>query len=121
MKRIIGGGPRTGKTTLANGLGGNVRHADDTIGMGWSESSEEVSRWLDEPGDQTIEGVQAARALRKWLVRNPEGKPCDEVVWLSNPKVGRSSGQETMAKGCEKVFSEIEPELKRRGVTVRKG
>jgi hypothetical protein len=35
--------------------------------------------------------------------------------------VARTRGQAIMAKGCETVFKEIEPELRRRGVTIRRG
>lgn len=116
---VIAGGPRTGKTSFARTLGQH-RSTDDLIGThDWSGVSELVaSQWMVAPGPWVIEGVAAVRALRKWLVAHPEGKPCDVVHWLRKPMVARSPGQETMAKGCESVWREVEPELRRRGVEV---
>jgi hypothetical protein len=55
-----------------------------------------------------------ARALRKWLARNPEGSPADLVVHLTEPVVERNRGQHVMALGCATVWNEIRPELERR-------
>lgn len=120
MSRIvIVGGPRTGKTTLAKSMGGNVRHTDDVLDMGWSEASEHVSHWFDEPGPWVIEGVSTARALRKWLATHPSGKPCDEVRVIDRPFTERSQGQRSMAKGVTTVWTEIAGELAGRGVEIR--
>jgi len=63
-----------------------------------------------------------ARALRKWLVRNPiSGKPCDVIVNLRHPVVDRTAGQDAMARGCETVFRPLVPELLRRGVRIVEG
>ncbi len=124
MKTLIAGGPKTGKTTLSNQLSANggacvVRHCDDLIGKyDWSEASEEISKWFDEPGDFVIEGVQVARALRKWLKRNETGKPCDMIYYGWKPFVELIGGQAAMKKGCDTVWNEIEPELKQRGVMI---
>lgn len=119
MRTVIVGGPRTGKTTLAKSIGGNIRHTDDVMGLGWSEASENVSHWFDEPGPWVIEGVSTARALRKWLAVNPSGKPCDEVRVVDRPLVDRSAGQKSMAKGVDSVWREIADELRGRGVEIR--
>lgn len=115
MRIAITGGPRTGKTALA---GPNARSTDEAMGLGWSEASEHCASWFDDGGPSVVEGVAVPRALRKWLATNT-GRPCDEVVVLTEPRVARSNGQITMAKGVETVMREIEPELKRRGVKVR--
>ncbi len=120
---IIVGGPRTGKSTLAVRLGERhdipVRFGDSLIDTHeWSEASEEVSRWLDEKGPAIIDGVVAARALRKWLARNPEGHPDFTVVFLRDNIQVQSPGARAMAKGVETVWREIEPELRRRGVEI---
>lgn len=112
MRVLILGGPRTGKTTLAESfgvaIGCPVRHTDDLLGGQWSEVSEEVSTWIDEPGPWIIEGVAVVRALRKWLLRNPTGSPCDRVVILAwRPYVSRSEGQERMAKGHDTILAEV--------------
>jgi hypothetical protein len=58
------------------------------------------------------------RAIRKWLLRQPEGVPADLVVFLGHPVVARSRGQHVMALGCETVWKEILPELRRRGTNI---
>lgn len=118
MRVVIVGGPRCGKTTLAATLGLPTRHTDDVIGLGWSEASAEVATWLDAPGPWCIEGVAAARALRKWLAAHESGAPCDEIRLLWVPLVERTDGQERMALGIETVWCEISDELIARGVAV---
>lgn len=129
---VIAGGPKTGKTTLAHEMVGGdderdrgehahvtVRHTDDLIHMGWSESSAAAALWLDEPGPWIIEGVAAPRALRKWLGSHPEGKPCDVVYWLDAQRVELTPGQAAMAKGCATVWLGIVDDLRARGVEIR--
>lgn len=118
MRIAIAGGPRCGKTTLAETLGA-ARHTDDLIERGWSEASALTATWFDEPGPWIIEGVAVPRALRKWLAANPEGRPCDVVHWLGAPRVPLTDGQVSMFKGCAKVWGEIVGELQRRGVEIR--
>lgn len=114
----IGGGPRTGKTTIAESFGWPVRHTDDLIGkLEWSAASTEVARWMEAPGPWVIEGVAVARALRKALIMSPR-KPCDLLVWLTTPHVELTAEQATMGKGCDTVLGEIRDELVRRGVTI---
>lgn len=131
MVRIcITGGPKTGKTTLANklslagaaGLGAErdpVHHTDDTIPLGWSNDSAEVAKWFDEPGPWIIEGVAVSRALRKWRERHPgEPPPVDRVIRLTVPRVALSKGQAAMAKGEETVWQEIVDWLGDQGVKI---
>jgi hypothetical protein len=60
------------------------------------------------------------RALRKWLAANP-GKPLDvDIVSLTQPQTVLLKGQETMGKGVQTVFGEIEHELVKRGARVHK-
>jgi len=116
---VIMGGPRTGKTTMADRITDQARHTDDTIGLGWDGAIDEVSRWMDGAG--VIEGTQAVRGMRKWLADHPTGKPCDEVVYLKHSIVLQTRGQRIMAKGINTVFEEIKPELIRRGVVIKQG
>lgn len=133
MTRIaICGGPRTGKTTLAQTTGHasglisdgfyespNIRHTDDAIHYGWSEASAAVAQWFDAPGPWIIEGVALARALRKWREAHPgEPPPVDRVIRLTTPHVELSKGQAAMAKGEETVWAEVEPWLREHGVEV---
>lgn len=126
---VVAGGPRTGKTTMAEelrqlvGLGCTVRHTDALKEeLGWSEVSELVARdWFAKSGPWVVEGVAAVRALRKWLDRFDEGAgaPCELLVYLDEfvvPDLKR--GQLAMAKGCWTVFDEIREELEAHGVRV---
>lgn len=136
MTRIlITGGPRTGKTTLADELGITsppppgfvvpiVRHSDDLIAElahlgkdAWSEGSRRVAEWLSESGPWIIEGVAASRGLRKYRDQHPgEPPPVDRVIYLREPHEPWTSGQRSMAKGVETVHREIEPWLDEHGV-----
>lgn len=120
---VIAGGPRTGKTTLADMLakrsGIVALHTDDLIEFGWSEASAHVAeQWLTKPGPWIVEGVAAARALRKFLRATPNDRPCDEVIVCNHARVETTPGQQRMAKGCAKVFAEIEPALRQLGVRI---
>lgn len=140
MTRIcITGGPRTGKTTLANEMVGGddprdrmehahvtVRHTDDLIfelaHLGkdaWSEASRQVSEWLDAPGPWIIEGVAVSRALRKWKEAHPgERPPVDRVIYLAAPHEQLTPGQIAMMKGVHTVHSkDVEPWLRQHGIT----
>lgn len=120
-KIAIAGVPRAGKTTrgrkIALGLG-ELRHTDDLKGLGWSEESELAAKMFDEPAAFVMEGMVVPRALRKWLAAHPEGRPCDEVIWMGKPQVATTPGQDAMGKGALTVLKEILPELARRGVKV---
>lgn len=118
------GGPKTGKTTLANKMAARLGitpvHTDDFIPMGWSESSAHVATMFGSRCPVIIEGVTIPRALRKFLAASEE-KPCDRVIFLTVPMVDRNMGQSSMSKGIDAVWSEIEDELSRRGVLVQRG
>lgn len=118
LRTVIVGVPKSGKTTLSHTMSAPRFHTDDLIALGWSEASEAACNWLDAPGPWVIEGVAMARALRKWLAKYPEGKPCDQLVVLETPWVVLTKGQETMAKGIFTVLDEIIPELVARGVEI---
>jgi dephospho-CoA kinase len=122
-KRIaIAGGPRTGKTRyskrLAEETGLSLTHTDDFIDLGWSEASQHVADLLTKGEPGITEGVAVPRALRKMLAANPHQKPVDKLIVLESPKVARSSGQVTMAKGVATVLDGILPDLRRLGVEV---
>lgn len=118
MTRIaITGGPRTGKTTLAHRLGGNVRHTDDIIHLGWSGASQAACGWLDDPGPWIIEGVAVSRALRKWRDQHPGcPPPVDRVIFLAEPRETLAYGQRVMASGVRTVHDEIESWLRRHSI-----
>ncbi len=116
---VIGGGPKTGKSTLSRVLDGAVHHTDDLIGLGWSEASQAVAEMTAEPGPWVIEGVATVRALRKALAAT-DGAPCDVLIWLVHPWQHLSKGQLAMAKGCQTVLAEIAPQLRDRGVIIER-
>ena len=119
MRTVIIGGPRTGKTTRAGAEGGEVLHTDSlAAGRDWSAQSTAAVHALGASASGTMEGVTAVRALRKWLAAHPEGKPCERVVRLTQAHQPLTPGQASLAKGCDTVFREIEPELRRRGVRI---
>lgn len=130
MTRIcITGGPRTGKTTLAERLGAElghgrfVRHTDALLQLhlGWSESSEAVATWFNAPGPWIIEGVAVSRALRKWRAAHPgEPPPVDRVIYLEHAHEPLSRGQYRMSVGVETVHAEIEEWLADHGVVTER-
>jgi adenylate kinase family enzyme len=121
-KIAIAGVPRAGKTTRAKKIAigvGELRSTDALKEVGdWSAESEIAARMFDEPSAFVMEGMVVPRALRKWLAAHPEGRPVDEVLWMGDPKIETTKGQNAMGKGALTVMREILPELKRRGVTV---
>lgn len=112
MRVLVAGGPRTGKTTLAQTLGWPIIHTDSFIYLGWSEASAEVARLIDVPGPWCIEGVAVARALRKWFMfRIGRRVRPDVCIHLSVPLAPLTDGQRRMAKGCETVWRQIADDL----------
>lgn len=123
----VAGGPRTGKSTLAvrasERYDMKCLHGDSLVGsMEWSEVSEEISQWFEHlQGKWIIESVAMARAIRKWLQRNPGDKPFPAaVVLLEAPIQVQSKGQEAMMKGCQTVWESIELELIKRQTKIIK-
>lgn len=117
---VIAGGPRAGKSTFAAAIAGKhrIHNGEELVGADWSAGSLTASLWLSEPGPWICENVAMARAMRKWLARNPEGSPADLVIHINEPVVERLRGQHLMALGCETVWREIKPELERRGTRI---
>lgn len=121
-KIAIAGVPRAGKSTRAKKIAlavGELRSTDALKEVGdWSRESEIAAAMFDEDAAFVMEGMVVPRALRKWLASHPEGRPVDEVLWMGEPKIETTKGQNAMGKGALTVMREILPELKRRGVNV---
>jgi len=118
MRIVITGIPSTGKTTLANSQTAPVKHTDSLIGIGWKKEPLLIAEWLNEPGPWIIEGVNAVRGLREWLIHNPHGKPADEVYMLTHTWVPLKPKQVNLAKGTITVWKQIAASLHNRGVTI---
>lgn len=114
MRVVICGWPGAGKSTFAKELGeklGVTPKATDAVRhLGWSECSEEVSHWFDEPGPWIVEGIAVPRALRKWHERNPDKEPPFEKFYnMRHPNPAElKQGQSTMGKGHDTVLRELE-------------
>lgn len=110
---VICGGPRTGKTTLARTVHGRrpLIHTDAYIADGWGDAPLRVISAVSGLEAYVVEGVQAARTLRK-------GLPADVVVWLEGPFVPLTPGQERMAAGIATTFASVELSLIREGVRI---
>jgi hypothetical protein len=113
MRIVIGGYPNSGKTTLGNLLflttGAELKKTDELLNThGWSELSQAVSKWFDEPGDWIIEGVATPRAIRKWRKANPDKRPPFQYfVYMTRNFEGYRPGQRAMANGADTVMAEL--------------
>lgn len=117
-KILIIGGPRGGKTThardLSRRLGIPVQHFDSYISKyEWSEMSDEIAKWLDEPGPWIKEGVAGVRGLRKWLRKNKR-TPDFEIVVMNEPKINLTTGQKRMHKNHGTILKECLDEIEAR-------
>jgi len=121
VRLLITGGPKTGKTTLANNFKGcPVYHTDDLIELGWSEQSRQIMRWLNKPDPWVIEGVAIVRSLRKWLRFNEEGLPFDHLIYLTRALTDRTTGQNAMDAGTRTIWHEIAPVVSFRAAALGK-
>ncbi len=92
----ICGGPRTGKTTLASLVADRrVVHTDAWIALPWGEVPHAIIAECTGLDSFVVEGVQAARALRK-------GLEVDVVIWLDDLQGGAKAT--ALTKGVATVF-----------------
>ena len=101
-KRVaIVGGPQVGKTTLASTVTDRPVHNNDTgKHIAWEDQPEYWKNRVFGQDSFVLEGVQAARALRK-------GLKVDAVVELTDPYKELSPGQKSMHKGHAKIFGDV--------------
>lgn len=102
-KRVaIAGGPKTGKSTLAQKMAG-ARHVLSTDSFidttAFEDVPDEVAKALAGFDEFVVEGVQVARCLRR-------GLQVDVVVVLEEEFEELSKERAAMAKGCRTVFDE---------------
>lgn len=130
---VIGGGPRTGKTTLAAELGfhdlphvrsmrgcyaalSHERAPQPPPAVDWGDVPGHVADWIDSPGPWIIEGVHTIRGLRYALRVAPHQRPCDLLIWRRVPLAPLKPGQDRMRKMLEAILAEIAPSLRLLGV-----
>lgn len=100
----ITGGPRCGKTTLANFAKQSLSDrpvllCEDFRAFDIATIPEAMIGATNGKSRFIIESVHLARALRK-------GMQVDAVIYLHKPRVPRIKGQITMAKGVHTVFKQ---------------
>jgi adenylate kinase family enzyme len=104
MRIVITGVPQGGKSRLAallsQLLDAKAISTDLVKDLDWSEASQKVSEWFEEPGPWIIEGVAVPRALRKWQARNPDKPPpFEKIIVITQPRFAYVTvGQEVMGK-----------------------
>lgn len=127
---LVVGGPRRGKSTLAQRLRSSVNavviptFCGDPVslvkdpepgvtylpeGLSWSDSSQYIAdNWLMLPGPWCCEGIAMARAVRK-LVNSERSAVLDgvDIVVLTDAIAEESSGQSIMAKSVMTVWAEV--------------
>lgn len=122
---VFAGGPGAGKTTRAKKLAGvlnrHVLHTDDLNDvLPWSQVNEQVSVWIEDPGEKIIEGVRSVYALRRWLKRGAPGAGETAVIYLGRGtrEARKSEGAARLGEAVATIWQEILPELHARGVLV---
>lgn len=114
LRLLITGGPRTGKTTLANSMSQSVIHTDDFKGS-WEARLIQTMHYFNLDNIYTIEGVTIPAALELWL-KIHQDKPTDKIIFLTNPRIQLSTRQMSMKRGIETIYSRIREELRQRHV-----
>jgi hypothetical protein len=129
---VIVGGPRTGKSWLAQTYwtagydvycGDPLSKVKDPIetvtylpeGLAMEDECTRfvVEHWLSQPGPWVCEGWLMARVLRKWLqvhdYEPPTEFPCDKIIVFENQRADCDllRGQVAMHAGVHKVWNEI--------------
>jgi hypothetical protein len=116
---VIVGGPRCGKTSLAEKLGKPVLlHTDDLILDSLQESGEAIASWFAQPGPWVIEGVTAIHALLAWL-ETRAARPCDLVLIMWVPLARLTAAQRRMTEILKSDWAGVPLELIKRGVVVK--
>lgn len=137
MRTVIVGGPRCGKSWLANDLSLETTEGHGPLGTAQIYCGDPLSKvkepmptvhylpeglpfsgdngaaqwivdnWFAMPGPWVCEGHVMARALRRWM--NVDCFPCDRIIVLENhhPLAEVTDHQRAMHKGVMKVWNEI--------------
>lgn len=112
----IGGGPKSGKTTVFAALCHDrpTVHTDDYIQESKGTVAERAAAWKAaaelavvecvKHAAFIVEGVRVTRVLQL-------GVEVDVLVWLDKPLMPLTKGQETMRKGCETKLEALMAEM----------
>jgi hypothetical protein len=114
MRVVIAGGPRTGKSTLFRKLSLHFDCAvgtDDYMGLEWSAVPDAVIGVLEKHEDWIVEGVQAARVLRRWARDRKNMPHIDVVYYLTEPMAQQTNAHRAMAKSIATVWKDVAPRL----------
>lgn len=117
MLIAIAGGPKTGKTTLANRLARNTLHTDDYIGPDWSSSARVIAT-MEWPTDLVIEGMLVPTVLRRRLDLKAGVRPVDVLVLLTVSHQTLTPPQHAMALGLSTHLRLLLPRLRQAGTTI---
>lgn len=111
MRLLITGGPRTGKSTLAQQLALEMStpHCStdellDDTGLSWHATITQVVKWMEQPEPWLIEGVKIPHAMACWAELHPKTPPADRVIFLTKPLVLLTGKQLAMMKGIYSVW-----------------
>lgn len=114
MKVVIIGAPRTGKSTLFRKLSLHFDCAvgtDDFMCLEWSAVPDAVIGVLEKHEDWILEGVNAARVLRRWLRDRKDMPKIDVVYYLTKPMAQQTNAHRAMSKSIATVWKQIAPKL----------
>lgn len=114
MRVVIAGAPRCGKSTLFRSLALEfdvTLATDDYIHLGWDAVPDAAVAELAQHESWLLEGVAAARVLRRWLLHRGDCPKIDVCYYLTKPMAQRTRAHDSMAKGIEKVWREVAPKL----------
>lgn len=86
-------------------------YALDSLDADWSGLSQWVAgTWLQRPGPWVMEGVALPRALRKYraaMSADDPPPPCDQLIWLCEPRAAQTGKQASMTKAHDSVLNEV--------------
>lgn len=121
MRIVIAGGPRTGKSTLFRSLALDFAVAigtDDFMDRPWDAVPDAIVDVLEKHDEFLLEGVNAARVLRRWIRDRQTFPGIDVCYYLTSPMVPQTKAQASMTKAIATVWKDVLPRLVADGTTI---
>lgn len=118
---VIAGGPRTGKSTLFRSMALDYAMAvgtDDFMDRQWADVPDAVIDVLQKHDEWLLEGVNAARVLRRWIRDRDDFPGIDVCYYLTKPMTTRTKAHESMSKAIETVWRDVLPRLVADGTVI---